>query len=97
MIWETWKKGFAIWERETAKYMDAVLRSPALLMPAGAALSAGAKARAKMNEQLAQSWGNLGLSTKHDQERALHALNEIQSRLIDIEDRLHAIDSAQAG
>jgi hypothetical protein len=38
----------------------------------------------------------MGLPTKHDQERTLHALNQIQSRLIDIEDRLHAHEAKLA-
>lgn len=88
--WDAWKKGFAVWERETAKYLDTVLRSPALLTPAGQAMSSAAKMRGKMNDSLAQTWGGMGLPTKHDQERTLHALNQIQSRLIDIEDRLQA-------
>ena len=88
--WDAWKTGFAIWERETAKYLDTVLRSPALLTPAGQALTSVAKMRAKMNDSMTQTWGGMGLPTKHDQERTLHALNQIQSRLIDIEDRLQA-------
>ena len=88
--WDAWKTGFGIWERETARYLDTVLRSPALLTPAGQALTSVAKLRAKMNDSMTQTWGGMGLPTKHDQERTLHALNQIQSRLIDIEDRLQA-------
>jgi hypothetical protein len=36
----------------------------------------------------AQWWGAIGVSTKRDQERALHALNQIQSRLMDLEEKL---------
>jgi hypothetical protein len=94
--WDACKKGFAIWERETAKYLDTVIRSPALLTPAGQAMTSAAKMRAKMSDSLTQTWGGMGLPTKHDQERTLHALNQIQSRLIDIEDRLQAQEDRQA-
>ena len=33
-------------------------------------------------------WGAMGLPTKKDQERALHAINELESRLLDLEERL---------
>lgn len=45
--WDACKKGFATWERETAKYLDTVIRSPALLTPTGQArTSTGRRARA---------------------------------------------------
>jgi hypothetical protein len=33
-------------------------------------------------------WGSLGLPTKRDQERALHKLNQLESRLLDLEEKL---------
>lgn len=105
MIWETWKKGFDAWERTTASYLDGVLRNPALLQPAGALLTAMMKTKAASDRAVAAWWGSLGLPTKRDQERSLHKLNQLESRLLDLEERLEdalegdtgAGDSAKAG
>jgi hypothetical protein len=40
-------------------------------------------------DKAAASWvGSLGMATKRDQERAHHTLNQLESRLIDLEERL---------
>ncbi|MEM9189942.1 MAG: hypothetical protein AAGF12_12240 [Myxococcota bacterium] len=86
--WEMWKQGFDAWESATAQYLEQALLNPMLLGPAGILLTASAKAKAASEKLSAHWWGNLGLSTKRDQERSLHALNQIQSQLLDLEDRL---------
>lgn len=86
--WQMWKRGFDAWEKTTAEYFDQVLENPSVLGPAGSLLSAAMKAKAATDRMAARWWGALGLATKRDQERALHKLNEIESRLLDLEDRL---------
>jgi hypothetical protein len=93
--WDIWKKGFDAWEASTAKYLETVLRSPAVLTPSGAALSAVMRSKAALDRAQAQWWAAWGLPTRHDQERALHALNQIQSRLADLEEQLAALEAAQ--
>jgi hypothetical protein len=39
---------------------------------------------------VATGWGAWGLPTKRDQERILHSLNQLQSKLIDLEEKLEA-------
>ena len=87
-VWDTWKKGFDAWEGATAKYFESVLKSPLVLEPAGAALTAAMKAKTARDKAIAQAWAALGLPTRRDQERILHALNQIQSRLLDLEEKL---------
>ena len=94
MDWETWKKGFDAWENTTAKYLENVLRSPMVLTPSGAMLSAAMKSKAAVDRAAATWWSMWGLPTRRDQERALHALNQLQSRLIDLEERLAEMQSA---
>ncbi len=91
-MWDQWKKSFYAWEGATARYLEAVLRSPLLLGPSGQALSGAMKARAHADRAMAKVWGGWGLPTKRDQERSLHALNQIQSQLIDLEERLERIE-----
>ena len=89
MMWDMWKKGFYAWESATAQYMEQVLTSPATLTPSGAMLSAAMKMKARRDKAVAKWWSStVGLPTRRDQERTLHALNQIQSRLIDLEEKL---------
>lgn len=88
LVWDLWKKGFDAWENATAKYAEKVLESPLVLVPGGAMLTAAMKFKAASDDKAATFWGTLGLPTKRDQERTLHALNQLQSRLLDIEERL---------
>ncbi len=91
MLWDQWKKGFDVWEQRTAEMMETVLKSPAVLQPMGNLLSASMKMKANVEKASAQWWGSLGLPSKRDQEKTLHALNQIQSRLIDLEEKLAAL------
>lgn len=86
--WKLWKQMFGAWESATATYFDTVLRSPALLEPAGAWLTAMMKLKASADQMTASGWGWVGLPTKRDQERTLHLLNQLHSRILDLEERL---------
>ncbi|MBI4950402.1 MAG: hypothetical protein HY908_00065 [Myxococcales bacterium] len=86
--WDLFKKYFNAWEAESAKLFEAWLKSPLVLEPAGGLLTASMKAKAASDKAVAKLWASLGLPTRRDQERTLHALNQIQSRLIDLEEKL---------
>ncbi len=88
IVYDLWKRGFDAWEKATADYLDGVLKNPVVLGPAGALLSTTMKTKAAADRALAGWWGQLGLPTKRDQERALHKLNQLESRLSDLEEEL---------
>lgn len=88
MIWDLWKKTFYAWEDTTAKYLETWMKSPLLLGPSGMMLGGAMKAKAAYDKAASNWVGNLGLATKRDQERALHVLNQLESRMIDLEERL---------
>jgi len=88
MDWDTWKKGFEAWEKATAELMETYLRSPSVLEPAGQMLTLAMKAKAASDKAAAQWWGSVGLPTKRDQERTLHAIHQLESKLLDLEERL---------
>jgi hypothetical protein len=46
------------------------------------------KAKAAYDKAANQWVATMGLATKRDQERALHTLNKLESRLLDLEERL---------
>jgi hypothetical protein len=87
-VWEMWKKGFDAWEGATASYFEQVLKNPLLLGPSGVMMAAAMKAKTQADQAQAKMLGAMGLATKRDQERTLHALNQIQSRLADLEEKL---------
>ena len=88
MIWDLWKQGFNAWEQATAQYLEKVMTNPGVLGPAGALLTAAMKTKAATDRVLASWWASLGLPTRVDQERALHKLNQLESRLYDLEERI---------
>lgn len=95
--WEQYKKWFYGWEDATAKWFETWLTSPLVLEPTGALLTAAMKAKAAGDRAAATWWGTLGLPTKRDQERSLHKLNQLHSRLLDLEERLAALESPTSG
>ena len=61
---------------------------PLALGPAGAMLTAAMKTKSATDRAVAAWWGAMGLPNRRDQERALHKLNQLESRLYDIEEKL---------
>lgn len=88
MVWKMWKKGFDAWEKHTANYLEEVLKNPMVLKPSGKLLSVAMKAKARRDDAVTKWWGAMGLPTKHDQERTLHQINQLQSRIMDLEEKL---------
>lgn len=93
MVWEMWKKGFDKWESATSEYMEKVLESPAVLYPSGKLLEGVMKTKAKVDDAAKQWWRTWGLPTKHDQERTLHKINQLESRLLDMEEQIRQLDA----
>jgi len=85
---DMWKKGFDAWENATAQYLEQVMRSSAVLEPSGAMLTGVMKVKKAREQMLDAWWKGMGLPTRRDQERSLHELNQMQSRLIDLEEEL---------
>jgi hypothetical protein len=90
MIWDMWKQGFTAWEQATSSYVERVMSNPAVLGPAGAMLTAAMKTKAAGDRALSAWWSLCGLPTRQDQERSLHKLNQLESRLFDLEEQLAA-------
>lgn len=94
-LWDTWKKGFAAWESTTAAYLEQVMANPTVLGPAGMMLTAAMKTKAATDKATAAWWAAMGLPTRRDQERSLHKLNQLESRIADLEEQLAEARSAQ--
>jgi len=89
-MWDQWKKAFDMWEAATAKWVEEWMKSPLVLGPSGAMLTVAMKAKKAADDVKEQVWAQTGLPTKRDQERALHMLNQLQSRLMDLEEKLES-------
>ena len=89
-MWDAWKKGFWAWEQATTQFATQVLQNPGVIGPAGAMLSAAMRTKAAADRVLEHTWSTFGLSTRRDQERTLHQLNQLQSRIYDLEEQLLA-------
>ncbi len=87
-LWQLWKQGFDTWEQSTAKLFETVLKSPLVLEPAGKMLSTAMKLKKQVDDAMAEAWAKAQLPTRREQERMLHVLNQVQSRLIDLEEKL---------
>jgi hypothetical protein len=87
-VWQFWKKGFESWEQATATLLETWLKSPAMLEPTAAMLTQALKWKKHLDETVNGAWARMGLPTRREQERMLHLLNQIQGRLIDLEEKL---------
>ncbi|MFO0750423.1 MAG: poly(R)-hydroxyalkanoic acid synthase subunit PhaE [Myxococcota bacterium] len=87
---DQWKKGFDQWEHATAKVFEEWMKSPLMLEPSGAMLSAVMKLKKASDAAMSAWWGAMGLPTKKDQERTLHELHRLQSKILDLEEKLEA-------
>ncbi len=83
-----WKAAFDQWENATAEHSEKVMKMPAVLVPAGRVLSGIMKAKAVGDRMQAHFWGAWGLPTKRDQERTLHLLHQLESKIHDLEEKL---------
>ncbi len=79
---------FSTWEKNTSAYFEKLLRNPNILETLGQVMNAGYKNKIYVDKTLHAMWKNLGLPNKRDQERTLHLLNELHSRIHDLEDQL---------
>lgn len=87
-LWNNWKKGFDVWERATADFLEGTLRDESVLGPSGAMLTAAMKMKTMSDKAMAAWWGGIGLPTKRDQERALHKIDRLETRILDLEEQL---------
>ncbi|MCX5743108.1 MAG: hypothetical protein NT062_11510 [Proteobacteria bacterium] len=85
-LWDTWKTGFATWEATTAQYLEKVMSTPAVLQPAATMMTAVMKTKAKADRAMTSWWALWGLSTRSDQERSLHKLNQLESKILDLQE-----------
>ncbi|MEM9067343.1 MAG: poly(R)-hydroxyalkanoic acid synthase subunit PhaE [Myxococcota bacterium] len=93
--WQTFKQAFDAWEAAASPMFESWLKSPFVIGPAGSFLSAYSQMRASQERMMSAWWSTFGLPTRSDQRRTLHAMNELQSRLIDLEEKLADLEEGK--
>ncbi|MAQ18157.1 MAG: hypothetical protein CMN30_25590 [Sandaracinus sp.] len=94
-LWAAMKASYDAWEQAATPLLDAWLRSPMFLRPAGTMLTGITRVRAMQRKVMDHWWASVGLSTRKDQERTLHGIDELQSRLVDLETRLADLEGGR--
>ncbi len=95
IVWDLFKKAFDNWENATAQWSESAMKSPLVLSPSAGMLSKVMKSKAALDRVTTGLWSSLGLATRRDQERMLHALNQMQSRMMDLEEKLDEAKRAE--
>src|SRR5689334_6111546 len=89
--YDSYKKGFDAWEAATAEYIEKWTKSPLFLGPVGTILTQAMRMKGTHDKLMSVWWSALGLPTKRDQERTLFALHKLESRLMDLEEKVESI------
>ncbi len=92
--WQNWKNNFSRWEESTANYVDRMLRNPSLIGPVATILSGAMKGKTATEAWIAMPCSLVGIPSKRDIERAAHKINQLQSRILDLEEEIEFTLSA---
>ena len=79
---------FDAWEPRAAIAWDAAVRQSWVVEPLAATITTVARAKSVADAVRRRILGVLGLPTREDQERVLFLLQRMESRLLDLEDRI---------
>lgn len=93
--WKIWKSGFDRWESTTAEYLDKALQSPAFLAPTGTLLKAVMQSKSTANKAMARGWNAIGLTSREDQDKALHRINQLESLVMDLQEEIEDLREDQ--
>jgi hypothetical protein len=83
-----WRMWFDAWEPRAAIAWDATVRHPWVVEPLAATITTVARAKSVVDGVRRRLLRAFGLPTREDQERTLFLLQRMESRLLDLEDRL---------
>ncbi len=86
--WKLLKGGFDRWEASTAEYLDEALQNPNVLGPSATVMHMVMKAKSSTSGWLSRRVHSLGLTTRGDQEVTLHRINQLESRILDLQEEI---------
>lgn len=89
------RKLFSEWEKKLAEFMDKRMRDPDFMKIVGQGMAATMDAKSAIDARLDEWFRTLSLPTKNDIEKLWVTVNAIETRLIDLEDRVAALEKPQ--
>jgi hypothetical protein len=89
--WKVWKNGFDRWEGTTSEYLDKALQNSAFLSSSNALLKAVLHAKSTAHRVVDSGWHRIGLTSRNEQDKALHRINQLESRLLDMEEEIREL------
>lgn len=89
--WKIWKSGFDRWESTTSEFLDKALQSPALLGPTGKLLKVVMQSKTVANNAIASGWNAVGLTSRVEQDKALHRINQLESLIFDLQEEIEVL------
>lgn len=87
------RKLFSEWEKKLAEFMDKRMRDPDFMSLVGKGISTSMDAKSAFDARMDEWFKSLNLPTRHDLEKVWTTLNMLETRVIDIEDRLDALEA----
>lgn len=94
-MWDRLKRSFEAWESTASPLLQRASRSRVVVAPVGMALTTAMRLLALRESALELWWSSLGLATRAEQERALHAVHRLEGRLADLEERLRDLEGRE--
>lgn len=89
------EQAYTVWEKRTSKLLDGAMRNSQILKASSDFMNQQFKSKIVVDQALLKTWRNLLLPNKKDQEKTLHLLNELHSRIFDLEERIEELNQAK--
>ena len=89
--WKLWKSGFDRWETTTAEYLESALQKASVLGPAASLLRVVMQAKIESSRMVDKGMRAIGLTSRDQQDRALHRINQLESQVLDLQEELQEL------
>ena len=93
--WKLWKNGFDRWEKTTADYLDGALKRESVLGPSASILKLVMQAKTHSDKARALWWKSLGLPHREEHDWAVHRINQLEGKILDLEEELRELRKGQ--
>ncbi len=93
---ETQKKLFDAWEKNLATSMDRMMRKPEYMSLVSQQLGSTLKLRGMLREPVDATLKSLGLPNQDELQNLYKTVNDLESRMLDLEERLEDSEDARS-
>ena len=93
---DTFKRFYEVWEKATSEAMEMWLKSPLFAASAGKAVEKSAEFKKYIDDIIERTLKNMHLSTKGDVGRVLASLNNLESRVNDLAEKIDELQPKES-